>query len=89
MAGRFRTVCTRLLPLLLLTLPAAVQAQFNYYVTINGTITITGYTGPDGDVVIPERIDGLPVNTLTDGWSYYSDPEWTNSSARFYRLRSP
>jgi len=46
-AGRLRTACaTRLLALLLLlTLPAVVQAQFNY-TTNNGTITITGYTGP-------------------------------------------
>ena len=33
----------------------------------------------------------LPVstNTLTNGWSYFSDPAWTNYSARFYRIRSP
>lgn len=39
----FRTVCTaRLLPLLLLlTLPAAVQAQFNY-TTNHGTAQYTG-----------------------------------------------
>ena len=43
----FRTACvSRILPMLLfLALPAAVQAQFNY-TTNNGTITITGYTGP-------------------------------------------
>jgi uncharacterized protein YkwD len=29
------------------------------------------------------------TNTLTGGSSYFSDPEWTNSSARFYRFRSP
>ncbi len=33
----------------------------------------------------------LPVgtNTLTDDASYFSDPQWTNYPARFYRLRSP
>jgi hypothetical protein len=33
----------------------------------------------------------VPVgtNTLTGGSSYFSDPEWTNRPARFYRLRSP
>jgi len=31
----------------------------------------------------------LGTNTLTDGWSYFSDPDWTNHPARFYRLRSP
>ena len=27
--------------------------------------------------------------TLTNGSLYFSDPQWTNYSARFYRLRSP
>ena len=29
------------------------------------------------------------TNTLTGGSSYFSDPQWTNYPARFYRLRSP
>ncbi len=29
------------------------------------------------------------TNTLTDGSSYFSDPQWTNFPSRFYRLRSP
>ena len=56
----------RLLPLLLvLTLPAAVQAQYNY-MTDNGTITITGYTCFGGAVTIPDTIDGLPVTSIGD-----------------------
>jgi hypothetical protein len=83
MAGRLGTACaTRLLPLLLLLLPATVQAQFNYtnnygiwtYTTTNGTITITGYTGPGGAVIIPDRIpdttNGLPVTSIGDGAFY-------------------
>ena len=27
--------------------------------------------------------------TLTNGSIYFSDPQWTNYHARFYRLRSP
>jgi len=27
------------------------------------------------------------TNTLTDGSSYFSDSQWTNYPARFYRLR--
>src|SRR5262245_32434219 len=50
-----RSLLPLLLLLLLLTLPAAVQAQFNY-TTNDGTITITGYTGPGGAVVIPDTI---------------------------------
>jgi hypothetical protein len=29
------------------------------------------------------------TNTLTNGSSYFSDPQWTNYPTRFYRLRSP
>jgi hypothetical protein len=29
------------------------------------------------------------TNTLTGGWCYFSDPQWTNYPGRFYRLRSP
>src|SRR6266540_1923465 len=65
-----RTACaTRQLPLLLILLllapPAVAQAQFNY-TTNNGTITITGYTGPGGLVAIPETINGLPVTRIGD-----------------------
>jgi hypothetical protein len=36
------------------------------YTTTNGTITITGYTGPGGAVVIPGAINGLPVTSIGD-----------------------
>jgi hypothetical protein len=52
-----------LLLLVLLALPAAVQAQFTF-TTNNGAITITGYTGTGGAVVIPSVINGYPVNSL-------------------------
>src|ERR1035437_1771051 len=53
-----------LLPLLLLmTLPAAVEAQFNY-TTNNGAITITKYTGGGGAVTIPDLTNGLPVTRI-------------------------
>ncbi len=65
----FRTVCaTKLLPLLLLLLllPATVEAQFSYE-TNNGAITITGYTGPPWVVTIPDTMNGLPVTTIGEG----------------------
>jgi hypothetical protein len=31
----------------------------------------------------------MGVESLAAGWSYFSDPDWTNHPARFYRLRSP
>ncbi len=48
------------LALALAGLGPALQAQFTY-TNDNGAITITQYTGPGGDVVIPRTIDGLPV----------------------------
>jgi hypothetical protein len=57
---------------LLLALPAVVQAQFTstnglVYTTNNGTIMITGYTGPGGAVTIPDTMNGLPVTYIGDG----------------------
>jgi hypothetical protein len=31
----------------------------------------------------------LATKTLTNGSSYFSDPQWTDYPGRFYRLRSP
>jgi len=50
---------------LLMGVTATVQAQFRY-TTSGGTVTITGYTGPGGDVVIPDTIDEKPVTTVGD-----------------------
>jgi hypothetical protein len=65
MTGSSRSACAlSLLPLLLLlTLPAVVEAQF-YYTTNNGAITITGYYGPGDAVTIPSTINGLPVTSI-------------------------
>ena len=52
-----------LLGFLLLSTPLAATAQF-IYTTNNGTITITGYTGPGGAVTIPDTINGLPVTAI-------------------------
>lgn len=41
-----------------------VQAQFTF-ITNNGSITITRYTGPGGSVVIPSMTNGLPVTSIT------------------------
>jgi hypothetical protein len=50
-----------------------------------------------GEVVVVEAATNLanpiwtPVstNTLANGTSYFSDPQWSNYPSRFYRLRSP
>jgi hypothetical protein len=67
------TSSCRLLPLLLLwALPSAVEAQFTF-TTNNGTITITRYTGYDGDVAIPNTINGLLVASIGDS-AFYNCP---------------
>lgn len=43
---------------------ATVRGEDYTYVTNNGTITITGYTGPGGNVVIPSEINGLLVTCI-------------------------
>ena len=55
--------------LLLGTLPAAVQAQFTY-LTNNGTIILTGYTGPSGPVTVPATINGLPVTSIQQRFGF-------------------
>jgi hypothetical protein len=67
-----RICASSFLPLLLLlTLPAVVQAQDYIYTTDNGTITITQYTGTGGAVIIPDTINGLPVTTIGGYWAYH------------------
>lgn len=53
--------------LLLLALPAAVRGEDYTYITNNGSITITKYTGPGGAVIIPSTINNLPVSTIGHG----------------------
>ena len=67
----WRIYASWILPLLLLlTLPNAVQAQFTF-TTNNGTLTVTGYTGPGGAVTIPSTNNGLPVTGIGP-WAFYS-----------------
>jgi hypothetical protein len=44
----------------LIILTSVAHAQF-LYTTSNGAITITSYTGSGGDVIIPDKINNLPV----------------------------
>ena len=41
------------------------MSDFEYEVE-DGKVTITGYTGNGGDVVIPDEIEGLPVTCIGD-----------------------
>lgn len=70
-----RRCCSVFSPLLsvlvLLVLAQSVQGQFDY-ITNNGEITITGYSGPGGDVTIPTTINDLPVTTIGSNAFAYS-----------------
>jgi len=52
--------------LLVLASPFSSRAQFTF-TTNNGAITITGYTGSGGNVVIPSTTNGYPVTTIGIG----------------------
>ena len=54
--------------LVLLALPAVVQAQFTL-TTNDDSITITGYTGPGGAVVIPAETNGYAVTDI-EGFAF-------------------
>lgn len=55
------------LELAILTISTAtVLAQDFVYITNNGTVTVMFYTGPGGDVTIPESVNGLPVTSIGD-----------------------
>jgi hypothetical protein len=54
----------RVLLLLAALLPIAVHAQFDFVTNADNTITILGYTGSSGDVVVPDTTNGLPVTGI-------------------------
>ncbi|HEX4264261.1 MAG TPA: leucine-rich repeat domain-containing protein [Verrucomicrobiae bacterium] len=64
----FSRIC---LFLILLAWPAAAQAQFTW-TTNSGAITITGYTGTNSAVFIPDHITGLPVTTIGTNAFFFS-----------------
>ena len=56
----------RIIPLMLflvLTLPAAMQAQFTL-TSNNGVFSVTGYTGTNPVVIIPSSTNGYPVTSI-------------------------
>jgi hypothetical protein len=55
---------------LLVALSTPAHAQFTF-ITNNGTITITRYTGPGGVVMIPRTTNGYPVTSI-GGSAFYN-----------------
>jgi hypothetical protein len=70
-----------------------IQAnQFGFTITgsSNLVIVVEACTNLANSTWVPVGTNML--NTLligTNGTSYFSDPQWTNYSGRFYRFRSP
>jgi len=60
---------TFILPLVTLAEPAP-DADFSYTVS-DGKATITGYSGPGGDLVIPSTLGGYPVETIRFNQCFY------------------
>jgi len=56
---------------MLLLLPVVGQAQFTCTTNADNTLTITGYGGSNGVVLIPGAIGGLPVTAVGD-WAFYA-----------------
>src|ERR1035441_7731693 len=50
----------------------------------NASVVVEACTGLANPIWLP-----VSTNKLTDGWSYFSDPQWRNYNRRFYRVRSP
>jgi hypothetical protein len=68
----------KLLPiLLLLVLPAVVQAQFTFTTNYDGSLNIATYTGSGRTVVIPATTNGLPVTSIGD-YAFYGCSRLTN-----------
>src|SRR5579871_2951456 len=64
MTQKHRIDVMKLLTLLLLVAaPVVAHAQFTF-TTNSGTLTITGYTGPGGALVIPSTTNGLAVTAI-------------------------
>ncbi len=75
-------------PVILTTAPSfGIQTNaFGFRISwaTNASVVVEASTTLANPVWVP-----ISTNTLMDGWAYFSDAEWTNYSARFYRIRSP
>ena len=71
--SNFKRFCvTAWLPLLLL-LPTALQAQFDFTTNADGSLCVANYTDSGGPVAIPDSTNGLPVTSIeTNAFQYTS-----------------
>lgn len=68
---------------------ATNQFGFNLIGSSNLVIVVEGCSDLANPVWSPVSTNTLNTFIGTNGTSYFSDPQWTNYSGRFYRLRSP
>ena len=67
--------------LLTMILPVVAPAQFTF-TTNNGALTITGWTGTNGIVVIPDSTNGYPVTRIgTNAFSFFGFGVGYNSAS--------
>ena len=85
--GRPTALWTLPYPLILNNSSLGVQTNaFGFIISWATNIPVVVETSTD--LANPEW-QPVSTNTLTGGSAYFSDPEWINNPARFYRLRSP
>jgi len=65
------------------------QFGFNIAGSSNLVIVVEACADLANPVWTPVSTNTLKTFIGTNGTSYFSDPQWTNSPGRFYRLRSP
>ena len=74
-------------PLILSSPGFGVQTNgFGFVVSWATNLSVVTEAGTDLAKAIWSPVS---TNALTNGWFYFSDPDWTNYSARLYRVRSP
>ncbi len=62
---------------IILLATSVAQAQFVGVTNSDGTVTVTGYTGPSGAVSIPGSMDGTPVTCIAD-YAFYGRSDITS-----------
>jgi hypothetical protein len=72
-----KKTCPVLLGLLLMAAPATVQAQLQYTVNADNTVTITNYIGPPWTLTIPTNINGRTVTSIGD-WAFEANTSLTS-----------
>jgi len=80
----------------ILTAPPNVGIQSNTFAfriswATNASVVVEGCTNLARPVwsAMSTNAISMGVDISTDGWSYFSDADWSNYPARFYRVRWP